>query len=111
MATTYNLEIIKGSTFSARVTATNSDGSYIDLTSFNARGYIRYSYGSTGILLDMQPTVDTSYISGIVNLVIPSTGTATLPVGVFPQDIEIYSGDYVVKFLRGYASVLPESTY
>jgi hypothetical protein len=109
--TSYNLEIIKGSTFSARVTATNSDGSYINLTNFNARGYIRYSYGSTGILLDIQPSVDSSYVSGIVNINIPSTGTSLLPVGVFPQDIEIYSGNYVVKFLRGYASVLPEATY
>jgi hypothetical protein len=111
MASNYNLEIIQGNSFILNVNAQNSDGSFINLSGYGARGHVRYQYSSTGILLDLQPSVHNSYISGLVSINIPSTGTVNLPIGVFPYDLEITgANNYCLKYLRGYANVLPEAT-
>lgn len=111
MASTYTLEIIQGNSLDLQINATNSDGSYINLSGYGARGQIRYLYGATGVLLDLHPTVHNSYVSGIININIPSTGTAALPVGTFVYDIEITgANDFCLKYLRGYAPVSPEAT-
>lgn len=108
---TYDLQIIQGNSLILQLNAINDDGTYINLSGYGARGQVRYSYSSTGILLDLQPTVNSSYTSGIVNINIQSTGTSVLPIGSFPYDLEVTgSNNYCTKFLRGYANIYPEAT-
>lgn len=108
----YNLCIAQGSQFSVRTYAQNSDGSYINLSGFNARGQVRYNFSSTGVLLNLNPVVHPSYISGIVDINISGSQTTGIPCTESPYDIEIFNSDEscVVKILRGYASFSPEVT-
>lgn len=111
MANTYNLTILQGDSFSLRVNASNSDGSYINLSGYGARGSIKYSYSNTGILLNLNPTIHNSFVSGIVDIYVSGSQTESLPVGIFPYDIEVTgSNGYVNKFIRGYANISPEVT-
>jgi hypothetical protein len=109
---TYNLQICQGSTFSIRTFATNSNGTYINLSGYSARGQVRSRFSDSGILLNLNPTVDTSYISGIVNISISGSQTTGINCGVFPYDCEIYNIDEssVIKILRGYAEISSEIT-
>ena len=111
MAETYNISITQGTTLSINLTANDSNGSAINLSGYGVRGYVRYSYGSSGILYDLNPQISNA-VSGIINISGNATGTAVLPVGKFPYDLEAYSSDgYVTKFLRGYCEIDAETTY
>lgn len=105
----YNFEILQGSSFTLNVTAKDSAGTPLILSGYNARGLIRYQY-STGVLFDLTPTI-TGPASGVIALSGVSTGCAALPVGKFPYDVEIYTGNYAIKVLRGYVTIEPEATY
>lgn len=112
--TNYDLDITKGSTYSVRLVAKDSAGDRYNLSGWSSRGIIRYSYGSTGTIWDLAPTVHTSYVSGIVDVTIPATGTATLPVIQGVYDVEIYTtgaNPSVIKIVKGRANIYPESTY
>lgn len=109
---TYDIDIIAGNTLLLQLTANGSDGLPINLSGYGARGYIRYSYGSTGVLFDLNPQIHPSYASGLVSISGNATDTANLIVGRVPYDLEIFnSGGYVTKFLRGYANISPEVTW
>lgn len=108
----YDLGIIQGSTFNVTLTLTNDvDGSYINLSGYNVTGQMRSYYRSNNVLLGLSPTIY-SAISGMININISGSQTASLPVGMFPFDIEIYNSDEssVLKPIRGYAQISPEVT-
>jgi len=113
--TTYTLNLIQGNSTTLRITATDQNGTAINLSGQNVRGQVRYTYGSTGVLLDLHPTIY-SAVSGIVQINISGSQTANLPVGTFPYDLESAvtgsdgSETSVCKFLRGYAEISPETT-
>ena len=104
--------IRQGDTFSLRIYAKDYEGFPLDLTNYSARGQVRERYSSTGVLLDLSPTVHASFISGIVDVLVAGTGTANLPVSQLVWDVEAYtSNDAVVyKVGNGYLNVLPEVT-
>ena len=107
----FNFTLYQGSRFQANLNVKNSDGSYMALSGFYASGQIRYSYGATGVLYNFTPTIYTGYVSGLITVDIPASGSARLPVGKFVYDCEINdTTDNVVKILRGRFSVEPEVT-
>lgn len=117
MANSYNIEIIAGSDLNLRVSATNSDGTYINLSGYTVRGRVMSSF-STGAntILNLSPTTSSSnYISGVVNINISGNITAGLPCGTFPYSLEASltgaPNESVTKFLRGYAEILPEPIF
>lgn len=111
MATNYNIDAYQGSTLSFSINCQDSDGNYINLSGYSARGQVKKQYSSTDILFNLNPTIDTSYVSGLVNISGNATGLAILPVGIFVYDVELYnSGGYVFKPIQGYLSLYPEST-
>ena len=109
----YNLNIIQGSTYNTNLNIKNGDGTYFSLTNYAATGQIRYSYGSSNVLLALRPTVY-SEASGILSLTISGSETSNMPCGVFPYDIEIYttgqSTENILKPILGYCSIQPECT-
>jgi hypothetical protein len=113
--TTYTLSLVQGNSSTINVIASNSAGTPIILSGYNVRGQIRSSFSSTGILLDLSPTIY-SAVSGIVQMNISGSLTASLPVGTFPYDLEaIVTGAggseiSVTKFLKGYCEISPETT-
>jgi hypothetical protein len=118
MANVYDISIEQGSSLNLTLTATDSAGSYLNLSGYAARGKIKYGYGSTGYLLNINPTIDSSYISGLINISLTSSDTSTLPVTKAVYDIEVYTtgsigaiaSGYTFKVLKGYADVSPEVT-
>lgn len=112
MSERYDIEATQGSTLLLSIACRDSDNNYINLSGYSARGYIKEKYSSTGILLNLNPIIDTGYISGIINISGYSEAISIIPVGQYPYDIEIYtSGGYVSKPVKGYVSVYPQSTF
>lgn len=112
MADTYHIQAIRGATLLLNINCRNSDNTYINLSGYTAKGYVREKFTSSGILLDLQPQVHSSFISGLITLSGAATGLAVMPVGQFVYDIDCSgSNEYVFKPVRGYFSVGPEATY
>jgi hypothetical protein len=110
MANQYDITIDQGSSLNLTLTATNSAGAYLNLSGYSARGKVKLGYGSTGYILDLQPQIDPSYISGLINISIPAFSGLPVTKGVY--DIEVYnSGGYTFKVLQGYANINPEVTF
>ena len=113
MATSYNISTFQGDFLQAILSIKDSNSNAINLSGFDVRGQIRASYGSTGVLLDLNPTI-TSHISGLVSLSIPSNVTNQIPVGTFVYDIERFSSGIAtgnsIKLIVGKFIVSPEVT-
>jgi len=113
MATNYNISIYQGDYFQASLSVKDSNSNRINLSGYDVRGQVRNGYGSTGILLDLNPSV-TSQVSGIINIVINSSVTKDLPVGQFVYDIERFPSGIptgnTIKLMLGKFSVSPEVT-
>lgn len=109
MSTILNLEINQGETFSQRITGFNSAGDYFNLTGYSSiSGAIKFRYGSSGELSNLNPVIHNSYVSGIVDISIPATGTAYLPANQLLYNIEIYSGVAVTRLFEGKVTVTPQ---
>ena len=117
----YNLDIIQGSTFSAQLSATNSDNSAVDLTGYSVRGVIKYNYGTGVALVDLNPVVNTGQspplntytaASGVIDVSVSAANTAALPVTIGVYDIEMYNANesVVKKLLDGRVRIHPEVT-
>jgi len=112
MATEYDLNITKGSSFSVEVTAQDEDGNTLNLSGYSLRGYAKFRYSDTGNFLNLNPTgfLGDSHVSGKLGINLDATGTTGLNVTQGRYDVELYSGNYVKKLLKGFANVLPEIT-
>jgi len=131
MATSYNINTIQGDNLQITLSVKDQYNNSINLSGYDVRGAVKYAYfGSppaldisgnyiSNILLNLNPIIlsgenGSSYISGLVNINVPSYSTAYLPVGTFVYDIErfpygIPTGNSI-KLLRGKFIVSPEVT-
>lgn len=111
MPTSFDLDIHAGSEFAVTLTAKNSDGTLVNLSGYSARGYVKKSYADSSALLDLQPSVHTSYVSGLIDIAILATGTSGLAITQGLYDIEIYTtGTYVSRILQGKVNIYPNVT-
>jgi len=113
MATYYNITGYQGDDINLNLTVKDNSNTSISLDGYDVRGQVRASYGSSGILLDLNPTIVNSE-SGIISININSYISADLPVNDHVYDIERYetgvvSGDSFKCFV-GKFSILPEVT-
>ena len=113
MATSYNISTYQGDFFQALLFVKDTNSNPINLSGYDVRGQVRSSYGSTGVLLDLNPTI-TNNISGLINVSISSDVTENLPVGTFFYDIERYPSGIAtgnsIKLMIGKFIVSPEVT-
>lgn len=117
MANTYDISIIQGESLDLLFKLKDSVGVALDLSGYSARGKVRYSYGSSGILLDLNPTIVTgvnnsTLVSGHILVSISATGSALLPVTEAIYDIERHTSNDVIvhKVLNGKFIINPEVT-
>lgn len=110
MANTYDFNITQGTSFLVFLNAENSDGSSINLSGYNTRGYVKNQYGDNFYLYNLNPTTIYPLESGIVAISGNSTGTMLLPAGSFLYDIEIYNGFNSIKILNGDFNVFPSTS-
>ena len=112
MSNQYNISINQGSSFSLSLTATDSSGAAMNLSGYSARGKIKYGFGNTGILADLNPEIDTGYVSGIINFSIAANITSGLPVTKGVYDVELFnSGGYSFQMIAGYVDINPQVSF
>lgn len=114
MATSYNITGYQGDYIQLTLNIKDSNGAAINLSGYQVRGQVRASYASTGVLLDLNPTISGNGTSGIVSININSYISEDLPVSEHVYDIERYpsgiaTGDSI-KLMRGKFTILPEVT-
>ena len=117
MPTYYNLDVIQGSTFSARLHAKDSSGASINLVGHKVRGSVKKRYSSETPTLSFDPTIHDA-ANGLIDIDLTSSQTALLPVTQSVYDIEMFKtganglddGSYVIKLLDGKVNVHPEVT-
>ena len=105
--TIYDLDIYRGISFTAVVSATNSDGSTINLSGYSFDGCIREYFGATGSLVDFTITPSSPLASGVFSISLSNAETSGLPVGQFVYDVKGLVSGAVDQFLQGYANIYP----
>lgn len=104
-----NINIIQGASFSLDISVTDVNGSAVNLTDYSGYSAIRNRAGDTGILTEFLLTW-TNRPNGLINISLPSSGTAALKVNQAVYDLDLYSPANVVsKALYGYANIYPAS--
>jgi hypothetical protein len=110
MANRYDICIEQGSNLSFQITVADATGAPLNLSGYAASGQIRYGYGCTGMLVALTVGVDSSYVSGLLNVSLTPEQTSALPVTKAVYDIEVSQGDSTFKAVKGYAEIYPEVT-
>jgi hypothetical protein len=113
MATFYNITGYQGDYIQLTLNLKDSSGIALNLSGYEVRGQVRSSYGSTGVLLDLNPTI-TNVLSGTMAININSYISADIPISDHVYDIERYPSGILtgnsIKLMRGKFSILPEVT-
>jgi hypothetical protein len=107
MATTANLVIDQGTTFTTTINLTNDDGSEKDLTDYTVSSQIRKSYYTSTYTAFSTSKVD---LTGEITLSLTATQTSALKAGRYVYDLEITSSEETVRVIEGIVTVTPEVT-
>ena len=111
MATSYDLNIVKGSQIVVKFTLKDDNGDYLNISGYGLRGSVKHRYSDTGILLNLSPSGVAGFLhQGLVQIKFTAEETKNLPIVQGVYDIEIFSGDYIEKIVGGYINIFPEVT-
>ena len=85
MADAYDISITQGESLDLLFNLKDSDGVPINLSGYSARGKVKYSYGSSGTLLDLAPVIVTGannslLASGQMTIAFSPAQSSSLPV-------------------------------
>ena len=109
MATTYNLYIDQGTTFSANLTVTDATGTVRNITDFTPRSQLRRSFESANAT-SFTVTIPTG-TDGVIRLQLPAATSSNLKYGRYFYDIEIESSSNVIeRVFEGIVELNPEVT-
>lgn len=107
MAPTRNILIDQGSTFTLSVTASNTDGTLMNLAGYTAESYMRRSWSSS-TAYQINATITGS--TGNIALYMSPTASAAVPAETYVWDVRVYSGATAHRILQGNATVDPSVT-
>jgi hypothetical protein len=107
MASTANIVIDQGTTFSTNLVLTNDDGTNKDLSDYTVSSQIRKSYYTNTYTNFTTAKVD---LEGEITLSLTATQTSALKAGRYVYDVEITSAAETVRVLEGIVTVTPEVT-
>ena len=112
MATFYNFTGYQGDYIQLTLNVVNSSGGAISFSGYDVRGQVRASYGSTGILLNLNPTINV-YSGNASSISIDSYISQDIPVGDFVYDVERFPSGIPtgnsIKLMLGKFNVSPET--
>lgn len=107
MASTANIVIDQGTTFSTNLVLTNDDGTNKDLSDYTVSSQIRKSYYTNTYTNFTTAKVD---LEGEITLSLTATQTSALKAGRYVYDVEISSADETLRVVEGIVTVTPEVT-
>ena len=114
MASTYNILVDQGSTYTLAVTYKDSTGAAINLTGYTAAMQLRLDYDSATAALSLSSPSNGIVItgaSGLVSITMSATQTAALSADTFLYDLEITSPTSVkTRLIQGVVVVSAEVT-
>lgn len=109
MASSSNLYIDAGSTFSAIITVNGSDDLPLDLTGYTVASQMRKSYGSLTAYAFTATIYDAA--TGKLRIALPATTSSGITPGRYLYDIEITSAiDEKLRVVEGLVIITPEIT-
>jgi hypothetical protein len=109
MASSSNLYIDAGSTFSAIITVTGSDDLPLNLTGYTVASQMRKSYGSLTAYAFTATIYDAA--TGKLRLVLPANTSSGITPGRYLYDIEITSpSSEKLRVVEGLVIITPEIT-
>jgi hypothetical protein len=109
MAATSNLYIDAGSTFSAIISVSGSNGLPLNLTGYTVASQIRKSYGSITAYAFTASVYDA--LTGKVRLVLSSTTSSGIKPGRYLYDIEVTApNNDKLRVVEGLVIITPEIT-
>lgn len=107
MATSFNIVIDQGTTYSNTITLTNDDSTFKDLTDYDVAAHIRKSYNSN----TYTPfTCTKNALVGDITFSLTAEQTSALKYGRYVYDLEISSEIETLRVLEGIITVTPEVT-
>ena len=109
MSNNYDFNITQGTSFSILLNATDSNGNPINLSGYNARGFVKNQYGDGSYIYNLNPTPILPFESGIVAISGNYLGTSMLPAGDFIYDVEILNGISCIQILNGDFLIYPST--
>jgi len=114
LASTYNILVDQGSTYTLAVTYKDSTGTAINLTGYTAAMQLRLDYDSATAVLSLSSPSNGIVItgaSGLVSITMSATQTAALSADTFLYDLEITSPTSVkTRLIQGVVVVSAEVT-
>jgi hypothetical protein len=107
MATKANLVIDQGATHTTDITVTNSNNSVFDLTGYTGAAQMRKHFTSSN---STSFAVSLGGNTGVITLSMTAAQTVNLVPGRYVYDVEITSGNTVVRVIEGIVTVTPNVT-
>lgn len=113
MATgTYDTEVNQGDTWLRHLEWVDANEEPIDLSTYTARMQLRTSADAIDYVLEL--TTENGYIvlgdNGTFHIEVPADVTAAIEPGSYRYDLEMITGGFVRKILRGKIKVVAEVT-
>lgn len=104
----YNLNIYQGASFQVQVNFQDALGNLQNLSGYSGNCGMKLHYGDTGVLAYLNVDFPTGQ-TGTINLSMPASGTAALPVtqALYELDLADPNGN-IFTYLYGYANISPQ---
>jgi hypothetical protein len=105
----YDINLTRGSSYSASLTLTNSAGTRVNLSGYSGYAPVKTRYGATGSGLGEFVVSITSAVSGIFSLSMTDENSALLPCTQAAYEVNLYSSgsNDPFKYINGYVNVYP----
>jgi hypothetical protein len=114
LASTYNINIDQGATYTLAISYKDSNNAAINLTNYTAAMQLRATYSSVDAVLSLSSPSNGIVITGatgLISITITDTQTAALSANSFVYDLEITSPSNVkTRLIQGSATISPEVT-
>ncbi len=103
----YDINIVQGETFSFGTTLKDENDSYVDLTYYDISGHLKYQYGDSSYLTNLNPVKVAPYASGTISFSIDNQTTAILPITIGVYSIFLIDSGSAARVLNGNAYINP----
>lgn len=111
LAGTYDIICEQGATFRRIISVVNADDSLPDYSGSTARMQVRPTVESATVIIDLATTNGRmTLLNNTITLDIVANDTTALPIGSYRYDLEIKTGEEIIRLVQGSFKVSPEVT-